>query len=231
MFKKFISFLLTIVFSFSLISSVFAENNDFMTLDEFNSLKEEGYIGEDISYEDLKELNVESKKLEKYLENSDLFEQVPFSTDYLYSGDIIITNATSSEGLTGHAAIALNEYEIIHIRGPKYTPQVISPQEFKNLYSDGWIKVYRPKENIGRLAAQWVDRTYRNSGATYMITTNLASTNVTYCSKMVWQGYYFGVDKEVMPPTLQTTNNIITPYGLMEGLNDGSYTFNYLGAM
>lgn len=231
MFKKLISFLLTIVFSISLINNVFAQNNDFITIDEFNSLKQNGYIGEDVSYEYLKELNIQSKKLERFIENSDKFYQVPFSIDNIYGGDIIITNSTSSNGLTGHAAIALNMHEIIHIQGKGYTPQVITPQQFKNKYSSGWIKVYRPRENIGRLAAQWAERTYRNSGVPYKITMNLATTNETYCSKMVWQAYYFGVGKEVMPPALQTTNNIIVPYGLMEGFNDGSYTFDYLGEM
>ena len=234
MFKKFISLLLSVIFSISLLTNVLADDTGFMTLEEFNSLKQEGYIGDDVSYEALKEIYVESKELENYLENSDLFYEVPFSTDYLYRGDILITNGTTSYGFTGHAAIALNAYEILHIQGPGYKPSVVSPEWFEGEYLEDrndWIKVYRSRDNIGRLAAQWAEKTYRDSGASYKITFDLSTTHETYCSKLVWQAYYYGVGKEVMPPALQTTSNLISPYGLMEGFNDGSYTFDYLGEL
>ena len=60
-------------------------------------------------------------------------------------------------------------------------------------YDEGWNKVYRHSDSsIAEDAAQWAEDTYKDSDAEYVITMDLESTDETYCSKLVWQAYYYG---------------------------------------
>lgn len=43
-------------------------------------------------------------------------------------------------------------------------------------------------------AADWALENYENSGYDYGINADLFSTNPTYCSKIVWQAYWFEND-------------------------------------
>lgn len=230
-FKKFISFCLSLLmmgFLLVPIDAHAATNNEF-TRKQYDKLVKDGVVGNDVSYQDLKTKFEEGKKFEQTLENSGKFHRVKRSASsmpYLEAGDIIITNSTSSGGITGHAAIALGSDEILHIAGPGQRVTVVSPSTFENMYSSGWIKVYRPNNSrIGGEAASWAERTYRGSNAKYKITMNLASTDETYCSKIVWQAYYYGVGKNVVAYIGQNiTWGMRHPYDLVDVLSSGDYT-------
>lgn len=133
------------------------------------------------------------------------------------AGDILMTNGTSSFGLTGHAAIANSSSNIIHIEGIGKKASVITKTKFINKYKDGgknWIRVYRHKTTSnGRKAANWAYSKYiSNQNHVYKITTNRATTSETYCSKIVWQAYYYGAGSSSVASTSLT--GLITPYGL-----------------
>lgn len=213
MLKKFTSFILILTLIFSISINVFANKNQGITYEEFKKVQDEGYIGKEINYEDWTNIILLNNSLENLLENNTNFGKVYDSSEdtntysininsipYLKKGDIIITNGTSSFGLTGHSAIAIGGDEILHIAGPGEKPSILNRKEFYRKYIDSWydwIKIYRPyNSEYGKRAANWAEITYKNSNATYKINTNIFSTNETYCSKIVFQAYKFGVNTE-----------------------------------
>lgn len=228
--KKIFSFILSTITVIALSCSVFASgalgtsenlgsNKDYQ---DYITLVNQGVLDNTISFEYWQEIKARSAELEKILENSHEFSEVYDSrretTFYLMqAGDVFITNGTSSSGLTGHSGIAISSDLILHIEGPGKTPKTISLTAWKNRYNvTGWTKVYRYSlgSNLTKVpyeAAKWAEKTYRNSNAQYVINTNLASTDKTYCSKLVWQAYYYG-------PTTHCANGptigIRTPYDL-----------------
>lgn len=191
------------------------ENNE--SYYEYLQLVEEGILGEDISFEYWCEIVDLQSRLENLLEQSNDYHIV---TEYsgvessstttphaeatptalitwvlsgIRAGDIFITNATSSSGILGHAGIAVSPYVILHIAGPGQHPKLILTTTWFTQYENGWTKVYRHSNSTtASQAAQWAYDTYAYSNAEYQITMNLASTDVTYCSKLVWQAYYYG---------------------------------------
>lgn len=199
-------------------NQVFASSQNNFSYEDYLKGIEDGWIDDSVTYEMLIEnINI-SNELEDMLSNSEEFEKFiiePYDTRFynIRPGDILITNATSKEGITGHAAIALDNNQILHIQGPGHTPVVWGQLQFISAYMHGWIYVYRPTDAItGQNAANWASRTYRNSNARYVITTNLSSTDVTYCSKLVWQSYYFGAGR--LSVFNQSTNRLVLPYNL-----------------
>lgn len=204
-FKKIFSFLLMLVvivgISNTWIVNAQSYENQSLTHESFTKMQEEGDIGYDVTYEYMLQLSEESNKLEKELEDSKDFYKV-FDSSLLRSsanlniksGDVIITNSTSSFGLTGHAAIALGSNEILDIPAPKKSVRTQTVKQFRDAYSSGWIKVYRPSNSTwGSKAAGWARKTYKGSNAKYKITLDINTTTETYCSKIVFQAYKFGV--------------------------------------
>lgn len=171
---------------------------------EYLKLVGEGIVGEDVTYEYWCSIIERSIQLEDMLEQSSKFECVAVfqgnantladSTYIMCARDVFITNGTSSKGLYGHAGIVISSSEILHIAGPNKTPKTVTLCDWTGRYNaDGWTKVYRHSSSSTAVAAaKWAERTYKGSSAEYEITLNLASTDVTYCSKIVWQAYYYG---------------------------------------
>ena len=81
-----------------------------------------------------------------------------------------------------------------------------------------WIKIYRCEyPNAGQKAADWAKAHYKNSDKTYLVTLNLKSERFTYCTKIIYQAYKYGVSKD-------TINDhgllIISPYALVDNFNN-----------
>lgn len=197
-----------------------ATNLDLKEQKKYEELKKEGVLGEDVSYNEWRSLNEESKMLEKSLTESTDFIEV-YSTPgesaggsyNMKTGDVFITNGTSSSGLTGHSGIAISTSQILHIAGPGKTPKTISLSAWNSGYSKkGWTRVYRHSNSKTATAAgNWASKKYKGSSAKYKITSDLTSTKETYCSKIVWQAYYYGPSS---PSISGTTTGIKIPYGL-----------------
>ena len=138
---------------------------------------------------------------------------------------MLITNATSKNGITGHAGLVLDTNEILHIQGAGHNPIVDTKGRFIHRYKNGWIRLYRPvNTSVGASAANWADKIYRNSGATYGINLDLECTNLTYCSKIVWQSYFFGAGKNTIFNPYRS--RIILPYNLKFEIRNLSYAGN-----
>ena len=197
----------------------------------YENLRQKGVLGADITYTYWSQLQKEAIILEKKLENSKEFTKVYDSTQVsrtssneysMKAGDILITNATSSSGLTGHAAMAVTAVQILHIEGPGKIPSTLGLESWHNKYtnenSSSWTKIYRHEDgNVATAAAAWERNTYRGSKAEYEINMDLASTTKTYCSKMVWQAYYYGPST---PEANGPTVGVRLPYQLPDTIHD-----------
>ena len=79
-------------------------------------------------------------------------------------------------------------------------------------------KVYRCSHpNAGTKAAQWAKKHYENSDSEYLVTFNLKSETFTYCTKIIYQAYKYGVDKNSVS---DHGLYIISPYALTDNFTD-----------
>lgn len=203
MLKRILTFIMAIALMLAISVPAFASSTD--EYNEYCALREKGTLAQDITFDYWKSLKDKSSALEKALENSEDFSVVydsqnPNSVRAAYSmekGDVFITSGTSSAGITGHAAIAISSTSILHIAGPGNNPATISLSKWNSTYTtEGWTKIYRHSDSdIADQAGQWASDTYKGSSAKYVISMDLSTTDETYCSKLVWQAYYYGPDE------------------------------------
>ena len=207
-------------------SEVMSENPKY---EEYVSLKEAGVIGSDVDFETWKEFLDKSSSLERELSANVALELVYDSSDphmarannsyTMTTGDVLVTNGTTSSGILGHAGMVIlisSTKMVLHIEGPGKTPAVINMTSWHNRYTnaeeDSWTKIYRhTSTSVANEAAAWNKETYMNSNATYQINTDLHGTSKTYCSKMVWQAFYYGPST---PAATYYDAGIIGPYDL-----------------
>jgi len=193
-----------------------------LSKDTYKKLVSDEILGDDVTYEDWKSLVLSSVELEKKISSGEFYEvyssqkSVRGSSFLPEKGDIVITNGTSSAGFLGHAGIAISPYSILHIEGPGYSPTSFTFGSWNNKYSYksdiSWTKVYRhTNSSVASAAADWAWNTYGYSNAKYKITIDLTSTSETYCSKIVWQAYYYGPPS---PQVYDITWGFRLPYDL-----------------
>ncbi|OJG33089.1 YiiX/YebB-like N1pC/P60 family cysteine hydrolase [Enterococcus devriesei] len=213
--KKLIFFVLafTLIISFSSIGffeTAHAENSNVV---DYQDLKEKGVLDKSVDEEQWNKYLEESKQGEQSLAN-DSDGTGYRSAFHLRAGDVLISNKTSSWGLTGHAAIAISSKKILHIYGSGHHPAVHSLSWFKKRYSGkgSWLKIYRSKNSkAGPKAAAWAKKNYVGKKYNYGINTKLKSKNPTYCSKIVYQAYKYGASKKSI---YDPGSHIISPYAL-----------------
>lgn len=243
MFKRYLSLVLAILMVCSIAPTAYATTHNSSTdeYSEYLRCVEQGILGDDVTYAVWKRLREESHALEAALEASNEFalvydsRQSAYSTYSMRAGDVFITNATVSSAILGHAAIAISSSNILHIAGPGETPSTISLSTWHDRYTnkngaDSWTKIYRHSNyTIASEAAGWAEDTYKDSGAGYFINKDVQDTTLTYCSKIVWQAYFYG------PSTVSTdatylSSGYILPYNLANLIGDVSLLKTYVGS-
>jgi uncharacterized protein YycO len=204
--KKIISLILALVIVFSMSITVSAASKS--EYETYTDLVQRNILGEDITFEDWQELKWTASELEASFENTDdltkvysgLKSQVPDVETYsMEPGDVLVTSGVmylGVNGALGHCGIAISSEEIVHIQPDGI--KTVSLDDWLKTYNEiGWTKIYRHSDpHVAQAAAKWTETTYKDNADSveYVITTDLASTNQSYCSKLVWQAYYFGPD-------------------------------------
>ena len=140
-------------------------------------------------------------------------------------GDILITDRTSSKGITGHAAIYIGNNQVLHTSGWKSEPypKVMSLSSWLKRY-DKRVKVLRYKSaKVAGKAADQAVKAFKNKKIGYRVTTNPKNISKTYCSELVWYSYWkAGVTYKLnryAGKTGKTTwhvPTIITPYDYLD---------------
>ncbi|EOL50367.1 hypothetical protein [Enterococcus caccae] len=178
--------------------------------EQYASLLESGYLGSDVTFEMYRELATATPPIDPVVSNARSVAGNP------QPGDIMITNGTSFGGLTGHAGIFLNNGTILSIQGGGYTPAAMSIIDWAKKYMSKkgqWTKIYRPAAKYKPNAAyQWAINNYRGKNYSYGINTNIWSKNPTYCSKIVWQAYWYSSAAAQVGGMKQPL--IVSPYDL-----------------
>lgn len=206
---------LIFLFSFVLIGSlilysntVLAEEtngNENLSKENYDELIGEELLPEDVSYEDWLEINDESffedLEVPDAILDSDespsmsLFAKTKTFT--LKKGDILVSNGTSSKGLTGHAGIAISSSKILHISGAKNsTPKAVSIATWQKKYGivkgqqDGktHTKVYRVSNSSAGKAGTWAKDNYVGKKYSYGFTGKITSKNPTLLFKNCMAG-------------------------------------------
>ncbi|MED3033525.1 hypothetical protein CBR56_16265 [Bacillus thuringiensis] len=214
---------------------------------KYNEGIKDGAIDKSITYEQWEKIVAENEKaLEKI--KKDKVKGIPIKDSgwqgayyqgfNIKRGDIFITDGSSFYGLTGHAAIANGDsyildapgYSINTSRGLLNTTRQRTVQQWLDEYTGkGTVWVYRVSSSydyVAGNAASWADRTYYSSSGSatqdrfpsYGVTLNTKGTDPTYCSKIVYQAYYYGSGN--LPFMVPTSTTIIGPYGLLDSFAD-----------
>ncbi|UXR51260.1 hypothetical protein [Staphylococcus simulans] len=130
--KKLITLCLTLILTASFTLLYFSEATyaNEVENDNYQRLQQEGILDNTVSEDQWNQFLQESDSGKQSLENDS--EIVPFSSGFrLKAGDVLISNATSSRGLTGHAAIAISSNKVLHIHSAGHHPAVHSFSWFK----------------------------------------------------------------------------------------------------
>lgn len=107
-------------------------------------------------------------------------------------GDILITDRTSSKGITGHTAIYIGKNQVLHTSGWKSEPypKVMSLSSWLKRY-DKRVKVLRYKSSkVAGKAADQAVKAFKSKKIKYSITPNPKNISKTYCSELVWYSYW-----------------------------------------
>lgn len=213
--------------------------------EEYISLLNDGVIDESVTFASWYELVLSSVALENELSSSTEYELVYNSDDpqmasvnssyTLTAGDVFVTNATVLSDYIGHAGIVIRRNSsniILHTPGKADVNNIETINlsswhtQYTNSGSNTWTKVYRHSSaTTATAAATWVRDTYLYSNAEYQINYDLHGTDTVYCSKIVYQAYYYGPSS---PAAVYYSNTIVPPYGLTGAIPNLSLntTFN-----
>lgn len=135
-------------------------------------------------------------------------------------GDVLYTSKKTTDYLTGHVAIVNDYNRVVHAPGTANPGlESISINSFFSRFHT--IDVWRARSSSkGQNAAQY-SRTlfYRYGNSDYTVFTPLAGNFYDqYCTKLVWQSYYYGASinlgdisltKYTVPPTWVLDNDYL----------------------
>lgn len=128
------------------------------------------------------------------------------------AGDILITSKkVTGAPFVGHSAIVTDDGRVAHISGPGAKPIVRKWSSWKKDYPK--IRVVRHKNSkIAKNAGTYARTKIVPQKASYAIFPTLLSTGTQYCSKLVWQAYYFGNGKKNQFSFNPYVPTIVRPY-------------------
>lgn len=210
--------------NFTDISAKAEENpgSEILTQEKFLELQKEGIYGLDVTYEMAKEAFDPPEGIEEIIVKKDDIQYGPAQPNdgtTWRAGDIFIT-AKPGNGIVswtyGHAGIMGTDGKIVDMISSGV--RKIWPYEWFS--QNGSISVYRvPNSSVAWNAGNWATNYYSSyrGRVQYSINTDKYSKDKMYCSKLVWQAYWFGTGSA---PVLRSPSfAIIHPYGLTTQFN------------
>ena len=229
-----VAILFTLVFSQLAPQISATEENDASTT-SYEQMKKEGKLDPDTTKEQYSELQtqLQQDKIEEKKEVSSDEFQNDTSTRAKFKlkpGDILVTNASGSNnnGLTGHAAIAKNSKSVVEMPGYGKHIRTIKFSKFRHNHKTGkgkYIKVYRVSSKKGKKAAKWAAKQSKNKKLKYSLGMNILNKHYSYCSKLVWQAYYYGAGKNTVRS--KRSQQWVTPYKLAHNIKGAKKVKTY----
>ncbi|MEC0372318.1 hypothetical protein [Paenibacillus chibensis] len=139
-------------------------------------------------------------------------------------GDILITNNTSSSGLTGHAGIVNSNLSVSTIDGYGQHPTTKSLTTWFNSNPNTVVVRYIGSDysTVNPKAGKWAaDYVAQHPNATYGLVNQYKDLNEVYCSKIPWLSFYsYGVNIGNLWPS---DIGVIPPYAYINAAQDRKY--------
>lgn len=209
----FIVFLFLNPFQSSAFASEADEKSKYQLKEEEVELLEKRYSSEEIK--EIEQLNesIIKQAEEKGIITADEYIQEPgeistYAGSYngitARSGDILVARdnhgASKPEGWVGHAGIVVNGgSSVAEFPGQNMPPREVSLKYFFQNNSEIFVLRHN-NYNSSIDAAQWANNYLEeHPNAEYSLTFDRYSLDPNYCSKFVWQAYYYGADETIAP--------------------------------
>ncbi|GIO38109.1 hypothetical protein RW092_13295 [Paenibacillus sp. 3LSP] len=117
-------------------------------------------------------------------------------------GDILYSTKTlgGSTAIVGHVGIVDSNFKVVHVTPAVDGGVIDNFTNYMNRHGSGeTIVVYRPRDGMGVGAARWANYNYYNV-TDYSIDplAKLGTISPNYCSKFVWQAFYYGEGVDLM---------------------------------
>lgn len=115
-------------------------------------------------------------------------------------GDILYSNKNWSTFFVGHVAIVGPDYKVYHSH-PSYPYRFAeSLSDYISRHADGdLISVYKSRDFDGRAAAYWAQNNFNQILSYVWYNIDLNDVRYNYCSKFVWQAYWYGHGVDLTP--------------------------------
>lgn len=135
---------------------------------------------------------------DKYV-SDDPVHLYPETSIHMLPGDVLYSHKTAlSSIVVGHAGIIGEDFRIYHVnRWPSYGHGDSMPIYLSRHKKGEKLTILRhPNKEEARNAARWAKQ-HKEQVNAYQYTRNLRNLQQNYCSKFVWQAFYFGNDGKV----------------------------------
>ncbi|WP_373894482.1 hypothetical protein ACUL41_19110 [Virgibacillus natechei] len=155
----------------------------------------------------------------------------PGTTILMQPGDVIYSHKLAlSSFIVGHEGIVGENFKIYHVNGRGSYGHSDSMPIYLSRHKKGEkLTVLRYEEAvIARKAAKWAKRNIEQVRK-YMYTRSLADIERNYCSKYIWQAYYFGSEDNIDLTSRgigATSKRYITPTQIYRNLMKVGSFFN-----
>lgn len=140
-------------------------------------------------------------------------QMYPGTNIEMKQGDIIHNPKSTSTYFVGHMAIVGPDLQLRHAHpdGPRISDS-LSNYITRFAAGDKFTILRYPDPSIAAAAAAW---SYNNINkvTTYSVATQLHYIPTNYCSKFVWQAYYYGAHRELVSNA--PYSEILTPPGMV----------------
>ncbi|WP_018882906.1 C40 family peptidase [Paenibacillus massiliensis] len=168
-----------------------------------------------------------------YLENETIItpmaevpEKYPGTNITVQAGDIIFNPKSISTFLAGHVGIVGTDGRIYHVhpQGPYLIDEL---NKYIGRFAKGdRFTIVRAYGGGGTAAAKWAMNNIRKV-KNYTFNYPLDNIADSYCSKFVWQAYYYGAGNEIAN-LYQTSYGYVLPSDIKKYNSEiGSFTKNY----
>ncbi|TPG86964.1 hypothetical protein EEL32_12270 [Brevibacillus laterosporus] len=124
-------------------------------------------------------------------------------------GDVIYGGKKLSTFFVGHVGIVGRDFQVYHAHPSGGLSDGIN--YYVNRFNDGDILTILRPDSGGKAAAKWAENNIDRM-TSYSWNVSLGNVSKNYCSKFIWQAFYFGWDEDILDAgKTDTSNYYVTP--------------------
>lgn len=144
--------------------------------------------------------------------NAEIYPTYPGTNVTMRPGDVLHSPKSTSTNFVGHVAIVGPDLKLRHSH-PQGPGRSETLESYLTWFAPGdKFTILRPRNGGGAAAATWSVNNI-NKLTSYYLPAQLHVIPLNYCSKFVWQAYYYGEQKDLVGDARYSP--ILTPIGLV----------------